>query len=110
MCVRITTANPTAVQRMTGLEPVQDCPVESFPGYAAPIICTDADASPGLSVDLAVFGLIQTWSKDRGIGRRTYSARTEAVTKIGWSYRCDCYIFIDQFLIFNQNIWNNFKN
>ena len=110
MCVHITPARPTAVQRMTGLEPVQDYPAESFPGYVAPIIRADAEAASGLRVDLAVFGLIQTWSKDRGKGRRTYSARTEAVTKIGWSYRCVCYIFIDQFLIFNQNIWNNFKN
>lgn len=74
MCVHITPARPTAVQRMTGLEPVQDYPAESFPGYAAPIIRADAGAASGLKVDLALFGLIPGWSKERSIGRRTYNA------------------------------------
>ena len=81
MCVHITPARPTAVQRMTGLEPVQDYPAESFPGYVAPIILADAEAAAGLSVDLAMFGLLPSWSKDRSIGRRTYNARTETVAE-----------------------------
>ena len=82
MCVHITPARPTAVQRMTGLEPVQDYPAESFPGYVAPIIRADAEAAAGLRVDLAMFGLIPSWSKDRSIGRRTYNARTETVDQL----------------------------
>ena len=75
MCVHITPAKPTAEQRMTGLEPVQDYPAESFPGYEAPIIRADAGTAAGMRVDLAIFGLIPSWSKDRSIGRRTNNAQ-----------------------------------
>ena len=102
MCVHITPARPTAVQRMTGLEPVQDYPAESFPGYAAPIIRADAGAASGLRVDLAMFGLIPSWSKDRSIGRRTYNARTETVAekpsyRTAWRQRQFCLVPVDRF-------------
>lgn len=103
MCVHITPASPTAVQRMTGLEPVQDYPAESFPGYVAPIIRADAEAASGLRVDLAVFGLIPSWSKDRSIGRRTYNARTETVAekpsyRTAWRQRQFCLVPVEGFL------------
>ena len=102
MCVHITPASPTAVQRMTGLEPVQDYPAESFPGYVAPIIRADAEAASGLRVDLAVFGLIPSWSKDRSIGRRTYNARTETVAekpsyRTAWRQRQFCLVPVERF-------------
>ena len=102
MCVHITPASPTAVQRMTGLEPVQDYPAESFPGYVAPIIRADAEAASGLRVDLAVFGLIPSWSKDRSIGRRTYNARTETVAekpsyRTAWRQRQFCLVPLGRF-------------
>ena len=102
MCVHITPASPTAVQRMTGLEPVQDYPAESFPGYVAPIIRTDAEAAAGLRVDLAMFGLIPSWSKDRSIGRRTYNARAETVAekpsyRTAWRQRQFCLVPLERF-------------
>lgn len=102
MCVHITPARPTAVQRMTGLEPVQDYLAESFPGYAAPIIRADAGAASGLKVDLALFGLIPGWSKDRNIGRRTYNARTETVAdkpsyRTAWRQRQFCLVPVERF-------------
>ena len=102
MCVHITPARPTAVQRMTGLEPVQDYPAESFPGYLAPIIRSDAESAAGLRVDLAVFGLIPSWSKDRSIGRRTYNARTETVAekpsyRTAWRQRQFCLVPVERF-------------
>ena len=102
MCVHITPARPTALQRMTGLEPVQDYPAESFPGYVAPIIRADAEAAAGLRVDLAMFGLIPSWSKDRSIGRRTYNARTETVAekpsyRTAWRQRQFCLVPLGRF-------------
>ena len=102
MCVHITPARPTALQRMTGLEPVQDYPAESFPGYVAPIIRADAEAASGLRVDLAVFGLIPSWSKDRSIGRRTYNARAETVAekpsyRTAWRQRQFCLVPLGRF-------------
>lgn len=102
MCVHITPASPTAVQRMTGLEPVPDYPAESFPGYVAPIIRSDAESTSGLRVDLAVFGLIPGWSKGRSIGRRTYNARTETVAdkpsyRTAWRQRQFCLVPVERF-------------
>lgn len=78
MCVNFTPANPTALQRMTGNAPERQYPPEAFPGYVAPIIRANSDA---LRVDMAAFGLIPSWSKDRTIGRRTYNARSETVAE-----------------------------
>ena len=85
---------------MTGLEAVPDYPSESFPGYAAPII--RADAALGLKVDLALFGLIPGWAKDRNIGRRTYNARTETVAekpsyRTAWRRRQLCLVPMERF-------------
>jgi putative SOS response-associated peptidase YedK len=104
MCVNFTPAKPTAVQRMTGRDAVPDYPPESFPGYAAPIIRADADAGAvsGLKVDLASFGLIPGWAKDRSIGRRTYNARTETVAekpsyRTAWRRRQLCLVPMERF-------------
>ena len=102
MCVNFTPAKPTAVQRMTGREAIPDYPPESFPGYAAPIIRADAGAASGLTVDLASFGLIPGWAKDRNIGRRTYNARTETVAekpsyRTAWRRRQLCLVPMERF-------------
>lgn len=78
MCVNFTPANPTALQRMTGNAPEQRYLPETFPGYVAPIIRANSGT---LRVDVAAFGLIPSWSKDRTIGRRTYNARSETVAE-----------------------------
>jgi putative SOS response-associated peptidase YedK len=62
MCVNFTPANPTALQRMTGSAPEQQYIPETFPGYVAPIIRANSGT---LRVDVAAFGLISSWSKDR---------------------------------------------
>ena len=90
------------MQRMTGREPVHDYPAEAFPGYTAPIIRYDADGASGLKVDLASFGLIPGWSKDRSIGRRTYNARTETVAekpsfRTAWRRRQMCLVPMERF-------------
>lgn len=102
MCVHLTPATPISVQRMTGLEPVRDYPAEVFPGYPAPIIQADAPATSGLKVDLALFGLIPSWAKDRSFGRRTYNARYETVAekpsyRTAWRQRQFCLVPMERF-------------
>jgi putative SOS response-associated peptidase YedK len=99
MCVNFTPANPTALQRMTGSAPEQQYPPEAFPGYVAPIIRANSDA---LRVDMAAFGLIPSWSKDRTIGRRTYNARSETVAekpsyRTAWRQRQFCLVPMQRF-------------
>lgn len=105
MCVNFTPANPTALQRMTGRSPANEYAPETFPGYAAPIIRgggAESDGSVELRVDLAAFGLIPNWSKDRLIGRRTYNARSETVAekpayRTAWRKRQFCLVPMEQF-------------
>ena len=99
MCVNFTPANPTAIQRMTGSTPEHQYPPVTFPGYVAPIIRVNSDA---LRVDMAAFGLIPSWSKDRTIGRRTYNARTETVAekpsyRTAWRLRQFCLVPMQRF-------------
>ena len=99
MCVNFTPVNPTALQRMTGSAPEQHYPPEAFPGYVAPIIRADSDA---LRVNMAAFGLIPSWSKDRTIGRRTYNARSETVAekpsyRTAWRQRQFCLVPMTRF-------------
>ena len=99
MCVNFTPANPTALQRMTGNTPEQQYPPEAFPGYVAPIIRANSEA---LCVDMAAFGLIPSWSKDRTIGRRTYNARSETVAekpsyRTAWRQRQFCLVPMARF-------------
>ena len=102
MCVHITPAQPSAVQRLTGREPMRDYPAEVFPGNPAPIIQSDAEGSSGFKVDLALFGLIPSWAKDRGFGRRTYNARSETVAekpsyRAAWRQRQFCLVPMERF-------------
>ena len=99
MCVNFTPASTTALQRMTGSAPEQQYPPEAFPGYVAPIIRANSDA---LRVDMAAFGLIPSWSKDRTIGRRTYNARSETVAekpsyRTAWRQRQFCLVPVTRF-------------
>lgn len=99
MCVNFTPASPTALQRMTGNAPEQTYPPETFPGYVAPIIRANASA---LRVDMAAFGLIPSWSKDRTIGRRTCNARSETVAekpsyRTAWRQRQFCLVPMERF-------------
>lgn len=99
MCVSFTPANPTALQLMTDIAPEQPYPPETFPGYVAPIIRAKSET---LRVDMAAFGLIPSWSKDRTIGRRTYNARSETVDgkpsyRTAWRRRQFCLVPMQRF-------------
>ena len=87
---------------MAGCASVQDYPAEVFPGYAAPIIQADVKAPSGWKVDLALFGLIPSWAKDRDFDRRTYNARSETVAekpnyRTAWRQRKFCLVPMDRF-------------
>ena len=84
---------------MTGNAPEQQYPPETFPGYVAPIIRANSET---LRVDMAAFGLIPSWSKDRTIGRRTYNARSETVAekpsyRTAWRQRQFCLVPMARF-------------
>jgi putative SOS response-associated peptidase YedK len=63
--------------------PEQPFPLETYPGYAAPIAVLGEQQKP--EIHLARFGLIPNWAKDAKaateIGRKTYNARTETVAE-----------------------------
>jgi len=103
MCVNFTPANPTALQ-MTGRAPANEYAPETFPGYVAPIIRagSEHDGQGDVRVDLAAFGLIPSWSKDRLIGRRTYNARSETVAekpayRTAWRRQQFCLVPMERF-------------
>ena len=99
MCVNFVPIHPSALHRFTGTALTQPYPPEIFPGYISPIICAEGTA---LRADLAAFGLIPAWSKDRIIGRRTYNARSETVAekpsyRKAWRQRQFCLVPMMQF-------------
>jgi putative SOS response-associated peptidase YedK len=88
------------MQRMTRKAVAQPYVAETYPGYAAPIIRAGNGAD--FRVDLAVFGLIPAWSKDRSIGKRTYNARTETVAekpsyRNAWRQQRYCLVPMERF-------------
>jgi putative SOS response-associated peptidase YedK len=85
---------------MTGKAVAQPYVAETYPGYSAPII--RAGDGGDLKVDLAVFGLVPAWSKDRSIGKRTYNARSETVAekpsyRSAWRQRRYCLVPMERF-------------
>ena len=99
MCVNFVPVHPSALHRFTGTAVGQSYPPEVFPGYISPIMYADG---PVLRADLAMFGLVPAWSKDRAIGRRTYNARSETVAekpsyRTAWRQRQFCLVPMMQF-------------
>lgn len=99
MCVNFVPVHPSALHRITGAVFVQPYPLETFPGYVAPILRAEGTA---LQASTAAFGLISAWSKDRVIGRRTYNARSETVAekpsyRTAWNRRQFCLVPMLQF-------------
>jgi putative SOS response-associated peptidase YedK len=85
---------------MTGKAVAQPYVAETYPGYSAPII--RAGDGGDLKVDLAVFGLVPGWSKDKSIGKRTYNARSETVAekpsyRSAWRQRRYCLVPMERF-------------
>ena len=99
MCVNFVPIHPSALHRFTGTALTQPYPPEIFPGYISPIMYAEGQA---VRADLAAFGLIPAWSKDRTIGKRTYNARSETVAekpsyRTAWRQRQFCLVPMMQF-------------
>ena len=69
------TSRDLIAERMGVVAPTFTYPEESWPGYAAPLLCRDRE---GERVCVAAgFGLVPFWSRDARIARTTYNARAE---------------------------------
>jgi len=85
MCTNYTPATPThllALETINWAGPARpDWPVETFPGYEAPIMVPGPDGR--LRLHKGSYGLIPRWCKDRQqagtLSRKTYNARSETV-------------------------------
>ena len=82
MCTNFTpTRNNTWVETHFGIEiPDADYPIETYPGYPAPIV-VKSHQTGRIASGLARFGLIPAWAKDDKISRHTYNARAETVSE-----------------------------
>jgi putative SOS response-associated peptidase YedK len=90
MCTQYTPATPShliALAERGGLGPValpaDEWTLQTFPGYAAPIVLRNPDGSAVCT--LARFGLVPRWCHDAAqaskLSRRTYNARSETVAE-----------------------------
>jgi putative SOS response-associated peptidase YedK len=87
MCTNYTPATPShllAMRELTGVVlPTAGWPLETFPGYLAPIIVSGPGGA--LACELASFGLVPRWCRDgqqaTAVSRRTYNARSETVAE-----------------------------
>lgn len=68
-----------------GVELPTGFPVESYPGFAAPLVVKSHQTNR-VACGLARFGLIPAWAKDDKISRHTYNARSETAA-VKPSYR-----------------------
>ena len=75
---------PERLQQYFGVGPVEGCPPETWPGYAAPFVSPSADPTQSGVREAFVgrYGLVPSWAKDLNIGRRTYNARSETVAQL----------------------------
>jgi len=102
--LKIITAERISEQLLSGLSR-EDNSIhrEAFPGYLAPILRADPEAADdGWRVDIAVFGLIPFFAKDRTFARRTYNARSETVAEKPsyrgpWGRRQFCLVPMENF-------------
>ncbi len=80
MCTNFTpTRNNTWVKTHFGVDiPDAEYPIETYPGYPAPII-VKSHQTGRIASGLAKFGLIPSWAKDDKISRHTYNARAETI-------------------------------
>ena len=90
MCTNFTPATPHHLLAMAEWPsavalPEVPWPVETYPGYLAPMLTAQAGGEQGVRVSLARFGLIPRWCRDAAqattVGRGTYNARCETVAE-----------------------------
>lgn len=88
MCTNYTPATPLHLIELAQLGglgqiglPAPAWPIETFPGYAAPILQRDRDGT--IACTLARFGLVPRWCRDAAqattLSRGTHNARSETV-------------------------------
>ena len=63
-----------------GVDIPLEFPVESYPGFASPIV-VQSHQTQRVAVGLTKFGLIPAWAKDNKIARHTYNARSETASQ-----------------------------
>ena len=81
MCTNFTpTRNTQWVKDTLGVDLPLEFPVESYPGFASPIV-VQSRQTQRVAVGLAKFGLIPAWAKDDKIARHTYNARSETASQ-----------------------------
>jgi len=91
MCTQYNPPNARTLRDMPGFDgvqmPAQDWPVETFPGYGAPIVTRGVPGRGGAALvcSVARFGLVPRWSRDthhgNDLSRRTYNARSETAAE-----------------------------
>lgn len=104
MCTNFTpTQNSQWVKQHFGIDlPTAQFPLETYPGYAAPIV-VQSQQTGRKACGLARFGLIPGWAKDEKISRHTYNARAETVSekpsyRTAWRQRRFGIAVLDNFL------------
>jgi len=81
VCTNFTpTRNTQWVKDTLGVDIPLEFPVESYPGFASPIV-VQSHQTQRVAVGLAKFGLIPAWAKDNKIARHTYNARSETASE-----------------------------
>jgi len=91
MCTQYNPPNARTLRDMPGFDgvqmPAQDWPVETFPGYGAPIVTRGVPGRGGAALvcSVARFGLVPRWSRNthhgNDLSRRTYNARSETAAE-----------------------------
>ena len=84
-----------------GVELPTGFPVESYPGFAAPLV-VKSHQTTRVACGLARFGLIPAWAKDDKISRHTYNARSETAAekpsyRAAWRHRQYGLVLVDDF-------------
>lgn len=102
MCTNFTpTKRAPWVMDSFGVEPPTGFPVESYPGFAAPLVVKSHQTNR-VACGLARFGLIPAWAKDDKISRHTYNARSETAAvkpsyRSAWRQRQYGLVLVDDF-------------
>lgn len=102
MCTNFTpTKRAPWVKEALGVELPTGFPVESYPGFAAPLVVKSHQTNR-VACGLARFGLIPAWAKDDKISRHTYNARSETVAekpsyRAAWRQRQYGLVLVDDF-------------
>ena len=102
MCTNFTpTKKSQWVKEKLGVELPVEYPVESYPGFSAPVVMKSYKTGR-VACGLAKFGLIPSWAKDDKIARHTYNARSETAAekpsyRTAWRQRQYGLVLVDNF-------------